>query len=123
MDSGKIKEVLQAYFDASYEGNCEKMGSVFHDMAHIYGHGEGGALGDMDKAAFIKLVGMGAANESRPDYPRQDEVLSIDFTGENTAVARVKLRVGNIMFTDILSFMLLDGRWTVISKVYSGVPV
>ena len=122
MDSNKIKEVLQAYFDASYEGNREKMGTVFHDVAHIYGHGEGGALGDMDKAAFLKIIGTGAPNEPKPDYPRQDEILSIDFTGENTAVARVKIRVGSIMFTDILSFMRLDGKWTVISKVYSGVP-
>ena len=120
MDSSRIKEVIQAYFDASYEGNAEKMGTVFHDAAHIYGHGESGALMDMDKAAFLKLVGMSALNAPKPDYPRQDEILSIDFTGENTAVARVKLRVGTIVFTDILSFMRLDGDWGVIAKVYSG---
>ena len=123
MDSSRIKEVIQAYFDASYEGNAGKMGTVFHDAAHIYGHGENDALRDMDKAEFLKLVGMSASNVPKPDYPRQDEILSIDFTGENTAVARVKLRVGTTLFTDILSFMRLDGDWCVIAKVLSGVPV
>ena len=121
MDNSEIKAVIQVYFDASYEGSGEKMRSVFHDAAHIYGHGEGGALGDMDREAFVKIVGMSISNEPKPDYPRQDEILSIDFTGDNTAVARVRLRVMNIVFTDILSFMRLDGRWAVISKVYSGV--
>ena len=122
MDSTGIKDVIQMYFDASFESSGEKMAQVFHDPAHIYGHGDNGALADMDKAFFVKLVG-----SPRPgpklEYPRQDEVLSIDFTGEDTAVARVKLRVGNTLFTDMLCFMRLDNKWGVISKVFSGVQV
>ena len=119
MDSSEIRAVIQTYFDAGYEPDGEKMASVFHDAAHIYGHTEDGGLNDMTKQAFVDLVASGSA---RPDYPRYDEILSIDFTGENTAVARVKLRVRNILFTDMLCFMRLDGRWAVISKVMSGVP-
>jgi hypothetical protein len=77
----------------------------------------------MEKEFFVKLVGSHGADAPKPDYKRQDEILAIDFTGENTAVARVKLRVGNTLFTDILSFMRLDNKWAVISKVFSGVPV
>jgi hypothetical protein len=121
MDTSEIKSVIQNYFDASYEGSGDKMSTVFHSVAHIYGHGEGGALRDMEKESFVKLVGSHGA--PKPDYKRQDEILAIDFTGENTAVARVKLRVGNTLFTDILSFMRLDNKWAVIAKVFSGVPV
>jgi hypothetical protein len=74
------------------------------------------------RSFFVKLVGSPRADAPKREYPRQDEILSIDFTGENTAIARVKLRVGNTQFTDMLCFMRLDNNWGVISKVYSGVP-
>ena len=123
MDGNEIKAVIQTYFDAGYECNGEKMREAFHGVAHIYGHDEGGTLNDMDKEAFIKLVESGKPGMPESKYPRQEEIISIDFTGEDTAVARVKLRVGNIMFTDILSFMRLDGKWSIISKLYAGAPI
>ena len=121
MDTNGIKEVLQFYFDGSFEGSGEKMERAFHDAAHIYGRSEDGKLTDMPKDAFVRLVGSGPRD--RPPYPREDEIVSIDFTGENTAIARVKLRVHNTRFTDMLCFMQLDGRWGIIAKVYSGVMV
>ena len=121
MDSSEIKKVIQTYFDASFESSGEKMAHVFHDSAHIYGHGENGTLTDMPKEFFVNLVGTVNSDVPKPSYPRQDEIISIDFTGENTAIARVKLRVGRTLFTDMLCFMRLDGKWRVISKVYSGV--
>ena len=123
MDSTEIKKIIQTYFDASYESSGEKMSQVFHDAAHIYGHGENGALNDMDKEFFVKLVGTPRPDAAKLQYERQDEILSIDFTGENTAIARVKLRVGNTLFTDMLCFMCIGGKWGVISKVYSGVSI
>jgi hypothetical protein len=123
MDTIEIESVIQNYFDAIYENSGDKMSTVFHSVAHIYGHGEGGALRDMDKVSFVKLVDSQGADAPKPDYKRLDEILSIDFTGENTAAARVKVRVRNTLFTDILSFMRLDGKWAVIAKVFSGVPV
>jgi len=122
MDTNGIKEALKLYFDGSFEGSGEKIATVFNSAAHVYGHGEGGALRDMDIDSFVKLVESGSSDKNRPAYPRHDETLSIEFTGENTAIARVKIRVVNTMYTDILSFIRLDGQWTIISKLYSGVP-
>ena len=121
MDADEIKTIIQLYFDGSYEGNREKMEKVFHQAAHIYGQASDGSLNDMPKDMFVNRVGSKPADS--PAFPREEEILSIDFTGENTAVARVKLRVFNTRFTDILSFMRLDGKWGVISKLFSGVPV
>ena len=123
MDSSEIRGIIQTHFDASYESSGEKMAQVFHDAAHIYGHGEDGSLNDMGKEFFVNLVGSPRPDAPKQEYPREDEVLSIDFTGENTAVARVKLRVGHTLFTDMLCFMRLGGKWGVISKVFSGVTV
>ncbi|MCL2126556.1 MAG: nuclear transport factor 2 family protein [Oscillospiraceae bacterium] len=123
MDKNEIIGVIQTYFDASFESSGEKMARVFHDAAHIYGLGEDGKLADMPKDFFVKMVGTARPDAPKLEYPRDDEIISIDFTGDNTAVARVKLRVGKTMFTDMLCFLKLDGKWGVISKVYSGVQV
>ena len=121
MDASEIKRIIQLYFDGSYEGNREKMDQVFHQAAHIYGHAPDGSLADMPKDSFVARVGSKPADS--PSFPREEEIVSIDFTGENTAVARVKLRVFNTRFTDILSFMCLDGKWGIIAKLYAGVKV
>jgi len=123
MDSSEIRGLIQTYFDASYESSAEKMAQVFHDGAHIYGHGANGELNDMEKDFFVNLVGTPRPGAPKAEYARQDEIIAIDFTGDNTAVARVKLRVMNTLFTDMLCFMRLNGKWGVISKVFSGVPV
>jgi len=120
METNEIKEVIQTYFDAGYESDGEKMRTAIHNAAHTYVHDERGALMDRDKETFIKLVESGKSNAP---YPRQEEILSIDFTSENTAVALVKVRIGKILFTDVLSFIRLDGKWTIISKLAAGEPV
>ena len=123
MDTTAIRALLQLYFDASYESNGEKMARVFHDAAHIYGHGDDGSLLDTPKAPFVTLISSFPPGSADPNFVRDDEILSIDFTGENTAVARVRLRMGGIVFTDILSLICIDSEWSVISKLYSGVLV
>jgi hypothetical protein len=120
-NTAAIRDVIQTYFDASYESSGEKMERVFHDAAHIYGRDADGSLRDMPKAFFVNMVaGPNPGSAPKPTYARRDEILSLDFTGEHTAVARVQLRVGNTLFTDMLCFMRLAGRWAVIAKVFSG---
>ena len=122
MSEKAICEVIQLYFDASYEGSGEKMARVFHAPAHIYGRNSEGELTDTPKDAFVARVGAPRPAD-RPVYPRQEEIISIDFTGQFTAVARVKLRVGQTLYTDVLSFMELGGEWRVIAKMLSGVRI
>jgi len=123
MDCNEIKAVIQEYFDAAYEGDGEKIAEIFNSAAHVYKRDASGNLIDMDRDAFVRLVGSKDSDKPKPDYPKFDEIISIDVTGENTAVARVRIRVKDLIFTDILCFIRLDGRWTIISKLYTGVPV
>jgi hypothetical protein len=120
MNHSEIKKALQDYFDGSYEGSGEKLAKVFHAAAHIYGIGEGGTLIDWPRDKFIERVE--SHKSEKPDFPRQDEILSIDFTGDNTAVVRVKLRLHKTLFTDMLCFVRLEGKWGIISKVFSAAP-
>ena len=117
MDENEIREVIQAYFDSGYTADEKGMSEVFHDGSHLYTIGKDGELVDWEKEFFVKRVGT-----TETGFPRYNEILSIDFVGEGVAVARVKVRVRDTLFTDILCFVRLNGKWGVISKVFAGVP-
>ncbi len=120
-EKAAVESVIQMYFDASYGGDGWKVREIFHEAAHIYGLDKNGALNDWDLPFFANLVSSSVSSKSM-GLARQDKILSLDFTGENTAVARVSLRVRDTLFTDILSFVKFNGKWKVMAKVLSGVP-
>ena len=118
-DESGIREVIKAYFDTGYDAT-PGIAETMHDKALLYsfeGNKPEGELRIWDKEAFVKI-----ATSVGHGYPRFDEITSIDFTGPNSAVARVKVRVQDTLFTDILSFMRLDGRWWIMAKVFYGQP-
>ena len=123
MDNRGIEEVLQIYFDASYESDRVKMDRVFRSEAHIYGINEGGGtLADFTKEQFLDLVGSAPAAPD-PNRPRQDEIHFIEFSSDSTAVAKVSLTMPRTHFTDLLTFVYLDGEWRVIAKMFYGRPL
>ena len=122
MDNAEVKQVLRDYFDGLYYAEAEKINKVFHDASNLYGIGEDGTLRAMTKEAFVNLVASAGFSEPR-QASKQEEILSVDFSDDNTAVARVKVRVGNTLFTDILCLLQIEGKWGIISKVYAGITV
>ena len=44
--------------------------------------------------------------------------MSIQQVGPVTAVARVECAIGPQRFDDVLTLVLLDGRWQIIAKVF-----
>ena len=122
MDStAAIREVIQNYFDGSYYNDGEKMDKAFHKVAHIYGLAEDGSLIDWHRDDFVARVGAPRPEGHSRGHTQQDEILSIGFTGENTAYATVKLRVGKTLYTDVLCLLCLEGKWGIIAKMLSGV--
>ena len=117
MDEQGIRDVIKVYFDTGYDAD-EGIAETMHDDALLYSFEKDGSLRIWNKETFVKI-----ATSMGHGYPRFEEITAIDFTGEDTAVARVKVRVEDILFTDILSFMRLDGRWWIVAKVFYGVPI
>ncbi len=54
---------------------------------------------------------------------RLDAVLSIDKAGPEAALAKVQIAIGPKLFTDYLNILHIDGRWQIVSKIYSYVPI
>ena len=123
MDRKEIESVIQNFFDASYAADPEKMADVFHSEMQFFGFDKDGELVKKSKDSFVDGYRANAKDPSWPDFPRVNEIISIDFTGENTAVARTKVRIRKTLYTDIFCFMRLKGEWRIIAKIASGVAI
>lgn len=112
----EIVEVLTRYFDGLYHSDAGKLAGVFHPQA-IYACASEGSLIHLTMDAYLPMVAKRPSPSSRGEA-RQDRILSIEFAGPVTALARVACTIGPKSFTDLLSIVRLDGRWQIIAKVF-----
>ena len=126
MDRTEIEKVIYEFFESDYLRDADRMDVLFHEESEFFEFNKGGTLVKKTGKEFVngfRSSGAAATGASQPKYPQMNEILSIDFTGENTAVARTRMRVKDTLFTDILCFMRINGVWGIIAKVASGVPI
>ncbi len=112
----EIVTALGDYFDGLHHSDAEKLGRLFHPQA-IYACGTEGSLTHLTMDQYLPMVAKRPSPASRGE-PRRDRILSIEFAGPVTALARVECAIGPKRFTDLLSFIRLDGRWRLIAKVF-----
>ena len=116
-DVAEVEKVLQVYFDGLYEGDTKKLGAAFHPMSHLYSVSADGKAADLRRADWFKFV-EGRPSAKSKGGERRDRVVSIDFSGPATAIAKVECQLPPSYFTDYLTLMKADGRWQVISKTF-----
>jgi hypothetical protein len=114
--SGSIAQTLQAYFDGLHQSDTTLLRNVFHPQA-IYASATDGELVHRTMDEYFPIVDARPSPASRQE-PRRDRVVSIDFAGPVTAVARVECAIGPKRFDDILTLVRLDDRWQIVAKVF-----
>ncbi|AZO76365.1 MULTISPECIES: nuclear transport factor 2 family protein [unclassified Bosea (in: a-proteobacteria)] len=112
----ELVEVLTRYFDGLYHSDAAKLAGVFHPQA-IYACASEGSLTHLTMDTYLPMVERRPSPASRGEA-RHDRILSIEFAGPVTAFARVECAIGPKRFTDLLSFVRLDGHWRLIAKVF-----
>lgn len=112
----EISTVLSDYFDALYHSDVSKLVTVFHPMAH-YVCVTDGTFQRLNMEQYFPIVAQRPSPASRNE-PRHDRIISIEFAGPVTAVARVECSIGPKFFTDLLTFVFIERRWQIISKVF-----
>ena len=118
MDSryGEVTGVLADLFDGLYNSDTSKLSKVFHPMAH-YACVTDGTFLRLTMDQYFPIVDQRPSPASRNER-RHDRIISIEFAGPVTALARVECSIGPKFFTDFLTFVFINGRWQIISKVF-----
>ena len=115
-DLHDIERALQTYFDGMYEGDADKLGSVFHEVAHLFGVTDG-KLTDWSRAYWFDMV-KSRKSPQQQDLKRHDWVVQIDRASPTVAFAKVHCQVPPRYFTDYLTFVKLAEGWRIVSKTY-----
>jgi hypothetical protein len=112
----QIEATVQTYFDGLYEGDADKIASVFHPVSHLY-VANGDEVTDLPREQWLKMVRERASAKSQ-NLERRDRIVSIDQSGPETAFVKVECQIPPRYFTDYLNLLKVGGKWCVVSKVF-----
>lgn len=119
MNTSLITEMsgaLEKYFDLMYDCDVRAFDSVFAGTAQLHGFREGQM--SCWPAAQYKEVLAGRTSPKAQGAPRETQVIMLDFTAETQALAKVRVRIGDMYFVDYLSYHKINGTWLITSKAY-----
>jgi hypothetical protein len=114
-----IEQTVQTYLDGLYEGDADKLASVFHETSALT-YEQDGKLTVLPRDQWLKWVRERGSPKSK-GLARDDAILQVDQAGPTTALVKVKCQIPPRYFTDYLSLLKVDGRWLVAQKVFATV--
>jgi hypothetical protein len=118
-DRNAIEQTVQTYLDGVYEGDADKLASVFHETSALT-YEQDGKLVVLPREQWLKIMRERASAKAM-GLARDDAILLVDQSGPTTAFVKVKCQIPPRYFTDYLSLLKVDGRWVVAQKVFATV--
>ncbi len=115
-DLDELESALQTYFDGLHEGDAEKLGSLFHDVSHLFSVTDG-KLNDLPREKWFDLVRSRGSAKAQ-GLARRDFIVHIDRSSPTTAYAKVECQIPPRYFTDYLTFVKLADGWKIVSKTF-----
>jgi hypothetical protein len=109
-----IRAVIHLYVDGMAFANEPALKKAFHSQAAIIGNYQG-AVEWMSRDEFIATIL--AETPAAPGSQPLMEIEMIEITGDAASV-RVVDEFGDMRFSDYLSLLKIDGRWTIVNKLY-----
>lgn len=116
-----LTAAISVYFDGLYNSDTGRLRQVFHEKA-LFACATDGDLLYRTMDEYFPIVDDRPSPASRGER-RNDRIRSIEFAGPAAARACVNCSVGDRYFTDFLTFVFVDGRWQIISKVFHHEPL
>lgn len=108
-----VAATVQLYFQGQATGNGDFIRRAFHPEAKLFWV-KGGALAQTTSAEFAA----GASGKPADDESRRLRKIEMIDIAEDAAIAKVELIYPKATFVDYLSLLKIDGKWTVINKIF-----
>ncbi len=111
-----LLDAVQLYFDSLYFCDTDMLNAVFHPSASLF-DADGGTLFVESIESFSNDVGARTSPASK-GQEREDEILAVDYLSPISATVKIRLRAHGNVFVDHLGFVLADGQWRIVSKIW-----
>lgn len=115
-DLADVEKTVWSYLDGLYEGDTTKLATAFHEVSHLYALGSDGVT-DLPRADWLKMVA-GRPSPKSQALERADRIVSVDFSGPETAFVKLECAVPPRYFTDYLTLLKLKDGWRIVSKTF-----
>lgn len=112
-----VRAATQTYLDGLYAGNADSIASVFLPSSALTQVFDG-ALKIVPRDEWLTAV-RNRPSPASQGLRRDDHVLTVDLISETLALVKVKCQMPPRYFTDLLSFVKLNGTWAVAQKVFT----
>jgi 4-oxalocrotonate tautomerase len=119
-DRQAIRAVVKDYLDGLYHCDTTRLERVFHPRA-LYATVAGGAPLYLTMQEYLPVVAQ-RDPPARTGDARRERLLAIDFAGPDTALVKLECSFFQKDYLDLLTFVRVDGRWQIISKVFHYEP-
>ena len=117
-DREQLLDLLQHYFNSLYRGDVERLRQIFHPRARLFGEVKGKLL-QRDVEPYLQAVATRASPQQNGEVQRM-QVLALRVDGA-IALATTSCDMLGFNYLDQLSLLKQDGRWFIVSKLYTHV--
>jgi len=112
-----VVDVLNKYNEGGAKADSKIMRPAFSERATIFGVEDGQLAGGPIEGLFTTID-----TAFRPSPEAQGAIVYIDIVG-TAASARIDTdNISGFRFTDFFNLLKVDGKWTVVSKIYHTHP-
>lgn len=111
-DYEAIVEILNDYFDGLFEGDVEKLRSIFHADAWLKGNNYRKTLNEWQEAVANRPI----PRDEGMEY--NFNIQSLEIIGDQ-AMAKVDAPLLAAHFIDFLGLLKEDGQWKIVNKMFT----
>ena len=112
----ELTEAVQLYLDLMYDCDLSTFDQVFSSTSQLHGFREGKMT--CWPAAQYKEILAGRKSPKSLGSRREEQLLLLDLASPTQALAKVRVRINDMVFVDYLSYHKMEGKWLITSKAY-----
>jgi|SRR5215813_3739255 len=112
----ELTDAVQLYLDLMYDCEVGKFDRVFAPTSQLHGFREGKMT--CWPANQYKDVLASRRSPKTLGAPREEQILLLDVASPTQALAKVRVRINDMVFVDYLSYHKIGEQWLITSKAY-----
>lgn len=118
-DHTEVQSLMQRYFDGLYHSDSAVLRTVFHsDLAYVNGSSD--TYEHMGLDAYMMRIDARTSPASRGD-PREEVIERVVLKGGRIGLVEARMTMMGRNYQDLLTLILTDDGWRVLTKVFSFV--
>lgn len=112
-EEAAVRKPLESYLRGHATGDSAHFRAAFHPEAKLFWIRDGKLMQRTSAEYIARASGKPADDEAQ----RKRRIESLDIAG-NSAIAKIVLDYPEVLITDYMSLLKVDGEWKIINKIF-----